>query len=745
MSDRSDIVELCIRYMEKDFSIAQYIPDRIKASAEILSYQKSKGKLSFVKKYYDSRIKCFGIEIKVLYGQLKSEHYRVLNHYTHEGFNEFYDFLDGDLTDAEIREYDFKGIDLRKYNINGAVINSDVLDRYGLYDDSYFSFIRQRRENSENEYTMKNEIVIEDDFSYPRFIDEAYEGYDCAHIPFFYISDIHLTHRVCNRFNDKATKEEIHSYIKECARNMVKSIGSKPSNSFLLIAGDTSSIWEFSTIFYNELVRLWNPGRIIVILGNHELWDPWFDMEENIKEYRNFFNKLGIIFLQNDLLYINEMEMQELLKNPCKVIRENKILNISEKEIRNLVQHSPIVILGGIGFSGLNKEFNASNLRYGKSFDELSREEALQKDIQETNRFNNIYMKLLKAIPRNTVLVLTHTKKENWNMEEYNPYWIYLNGHNHRNYCEVSDRCKIYADNQIGYKSQYIGLKYFLCNNEYDEFVYYQDGIHAIKRQQYIDFNRGKGVQMEFNREDGTIYMIKRKKTYMFLLHKIYSGPRKRLYLMEGGKLSLPPRRDLKDLSYYYDNLDKYAESVKRLLNRYTEKQKQLSKFIKNIGGSGKIHGCIIDVEKPKECDGFSYCHLYVNPIDGKVTPYFAWDVTSRIVYKDFKTLLQKQSRCELMASNYLRLEREGKEKFPSIQYSEQLAEWEGDECIYDEGSYLYKISRIIKNLQYCTEKNIVRLWNEELLDNDFINRIISANQIEDINEDKRIIDIDDV
>ncbi|MDE5824464.1 MAG: hypothetical protein K2H91_07270, partial [Lachnospiraceae bacterium] len=154
---------------------------------------------------------------------------------------------------------------------------------------------------------------------------------------------------------------------------------------------------------------------------------------------------------------------------------------------------------------------------------------------------------------------------------------------------------------------------------------------------------------------------------------------------------------------------------------------------------------CIIDVEKPKECDGFSYCHLYVNPIDGKATPYFAEDKKSRLVYKDFKTLLQKESRCELMASNYLRLEREEKEKLPSIQYSEQLAEWEGDECIYDEGSYPYEISCIIKSLQYCTEKNIVRLWNEELLDNDFINRIISANQIEDINEDKRIIDIDDV
>jgi len=141
------------------------------------------------------------------------------------------------------------------------------------------------------------------------------------------------------------------------------------------------------------------------------------------------------------------------------------------------------------------------------------------------------------------------------------------------------------------------------------------------------------------------------------------------------------------------------------------------------------------------ELEGFSYCHLFVNPIDGKVTPYFAYDVKSRIVYKDFKALLQAHDSCKLMANNYLRLEKESVHNLPTIQYSGQMEEWENEDSMYDEGGYLYKISRIIKSLQYCAEKNIVRLWNEELLNYDFVNRIKQSNKIDEIVDDRLMID----
>ena len=358
-------------------------------------------------------------------------------------------------------------------------------------------------------------------------------------------------------------------------------------------------------------------------------------------------------------------------------------------------------------------------------------------------RFNTIYTKILKSLGKSRVIVLTHVKKGDWNTEPHNPYWIYLNGHNHQNFYEVSDRRTIYADNQIGYRTKNIGLKYFYCDNNYDIFAYYQDGIHEITREQYIDFNRGKLVSMSFKREDGTIYMLKRNSIYLFLIYCEYSkrSRGKSLYLMNGGKLGRLGRNRIEDLAYYYDNLKKYVENVNQLLYRYVGGQQRISEFIKHLGGSGKIHGCIVDVERPNELEGFSYCHLFVNPIDGKVTPYFAYDVKSRIVYKDFKALLQAHDSCKLMANNYLRLEKESVHNLPTIQYSGQMEEWENEDSMYDEGGYLYKISRIIKSLQYCAEKNIVRLWNEELLNYDFVNRIKQSNKIDEIVDDRLMID----
>ncbi|MBU3093398.1 hypothetical protein KPL35_15130 [Clostridium sp. CF011] len=354
-------------------------------------------------------------------------------------------------------------------------------------------------------------------------------------------------------------------------------------------------------------------------------------------------------------------------------------------------------MFGGIGFSGLNDKYNAVNMRYGKSFEESeSAEEALKRDISETRRFDTIYRKLLQALPHNKVIVLPHMQKWDWNADSHNPNWIYVNGHNHHNYFDISSKKVVYADNQIGYKTETIGLKYFYIDNEYDIFAYLEDGIHEITKSQYSDFNKGKLL-----------------------------------------------RNSLEDLQYYYATLDIYTENIHQLLDRYTGGQKKISEFVKGLGGSGKIHGRIVDVNKLGNFELYSCCHLFVNPIDGKVTPYFAYDVKSRIIYKDFKALLESQEYCKLLKDNYTRHEKELSLNMHALQYSSQLKEWEDESSMYDEGSYLYKISRIIKSLQYVAEKSIVRIWNEEMLNYDFVNHIKEANRIEDMINDTLIVEID--
>lgn len=235
--------------------------------------------------------------------------------------------------------------------------------------------------------------------------EDGHEQLDNNHIPFFYVSDIHLCHRVLHKFKLRATKEETRWYVKSLARKMLASVGTIPDDSYLLIAGDTASEFEMVKIFYEELVNLWNPKKIVVILGNHELWDPWDEMGNNIQVYREYFKGLGITFLQNDFLLVKNRYQQFILS-------EEKILEMSQERLRKLAQECSIVVLGGIGFSGLNDKYNAVNMRYGKSFEESeSAEEALEKDISETYRFDTIYRKLLQALPHNKIIVLTHMKK----------------------------------------------------------------------------------------------------------------------------------------------------------------------------------------------------------------------------------------------------------------------------------------------------------------------------------------------
>ena len=72
-------------------------------------------------------------------------------------FDKFYSFLDGDLFDAELRNFDFKGIDLKQYNIDGATINSEILQLQGLYDGTYFSSIKKILETDSDEFMGRNE------------------------------------------------------------------------------------------------------------------------------------------------------------------------------------------------------------------------------------------------------------------------------------------------------------------------------------------------------------------------------------------------------------------------------------------------------------------------------------------------------------------------------------------------------------------------------------------------------------
>lgn len=213
------VIKLCLSYIRKDFSISQFLPKELKNNRKILDFQKSVGKIKFVSKSYEADSRNFFVKVKIVYGFRKSilnkskvteESYNVTIKF--QKFNEFYDFLDGDLHDAELRSYDFEDIDLTQYNIKGAVIHSDILYEYGLYNGEFYTNLKNNIHKSDNQEIENKEICIQTDFSYPKLIDE--DEYNVNNIPFFYVSDIHLCHRILNRFKENATREEVFSYYR---------------------------------------------------------------------------------------------------------------------------------------------------------------------------------------------------------------------------------------------------------------------------------------------------------------------------------------------------------------------------------------------------------------------------------------------------------------------------------------------------------------------------------------------------
>lgn len=316
---------------------------------------------------------------------------------------------------------------------------------------------------------------------------------------------------------------------------------------------------------------------------------------------------------------------------------------------------------------------------------------------------------------------------------------------------------------KLGIKHR-IRLKCFSMDNGYDVFIDYPSGIHEITRIQYEEFNKGKNIQCTFTRDYGKIYMLKKGDVYMFFYYGKWNKnmQSESLYHLYGGKLcSLVLNHKGIDkccaeqyesyissgiqmesvLKYYYYHMDKYATNVKLFLESYTDNQKRISRIIKQLGGSGKIHGAIIDVDMPRSINDFSYCHLFVNPMDGKVTPYQAFDVTWRTVYKDFKALLMDNRKwCKAIEDNYMKCEEQMELQLPISAYN-GVEEWDDDNSVDDDSKEIYIISRIIRSLQYILDKNVIRSWNEKLLEYNFMKRIHDANSVQDLADDSLIID----
>lgn len=597
--------------------------------------------------------------------------------------------MERNLTNSNLTEYTFEGVDISSYNLNGAYLCSKLLIDQGSYNgDFYNSYIGQFSDEVSLLPVLSNETTEAELIPHAEIYSENLNSYDRK---IFYITDIHLNHRLSERFPMFATLDEIRFFIQKHVKKMMKTAYKKEYDDYLLIGGDVSFCFDISKIFYMEICKYWTPSKIIVILGNHELWDcNCFEMKtsnnsvkEIIEKYKLLFSELGISFLQNSL-YIGKQRSSS-------IISEKDILNKNIDELRSLTLNSNLIIFGGTGFSGYNLNFNATHGIYRNTIS------SWQSDLKYTQQSELVYNKIREVFFEDKVIVLSHMPPKDWSKNDLVSNWIYVNGHTHNNYYIESDKYTVYADNQMGYTSKNIGLKYFKTSLHYDIFKYYSDGIYHITKAQYMDFNDGNGMRCTFNKNVDYIVMLKRQNIYLFLLEEKENN---KLFLLNGGVTN---RLKVTDLNYYYDNILEYSNYIKSRIEGYNEVLKSISNVIKKFGGEGTIHGCIVDID--------FFNHIYLNPQNGSISSYFSPRFGEIYEYQTVEKLLEEQ--LPQLYTNYKNL----------IGTSANLAVMSNLNITSNDVAYIadttqYKPSRLIKTLQYITENNVIRIWNDDFIEN---------------------------
>lgn len=137
-------------------------------------------------------------------------------------------------------------------------------------------------------------------------------------------------------------------------------------------------------------------------------------------------------------------------------------------------------------------------------------------------------------------------------------------------------------------------------------------------------------------------------------------------------------------------------DSIERPIRHFNKFQENIAKKVKKIGGSGKIHGCIIDID--------FYNHLYINPTDMKITAYWATDMVNKVIYSNIPLLLQE--KCPNIYMKYLKCY-EGKKNNPFIP-TKTNQEVPGSQFYLEKD--IYSVSRQIKKLQKINDK-ILTIW----------------------------------
>ncbi len=527
------------------------------------------------------------------------------------------------------------------------------------------------------------------------FVKAHYEYYGNQ---ILYLSDLHLDHIVaaskCKSMDDiQAVLQKIGQELDKSYKEYVGSFSD--GNVIVLIDGDITHSPELFKMFTGMRFRFLR--KAMIILGNHELWAyPGLSVEEIVTKYSEL-SRVPVI--HNEIVLFKDKVSDknitsQYVRYSKKRISYKTALKMPVDKLSKQMSSARMIMLAGIGFSGYNNEFNADNGIYQST---LTRDQ----EILESKKIEVLYNHFLAAtrtLKDRVLVVVTHMPLENWkNNPAYEDGVIYISGHTHWNYFHDDGMQRIYADNQNGYHGRHPSLKCIYTDDIYDPFSSYSDGIYEITKTDYILFYRAKKMNMQLNRDFRTLYMLKKKGNYCFLA-RLVSG---KLSILNGGRGS---SLLVKNVEFYYERMDKIINRLSSPLEQYMNIQKKVSEMVKSFGGTGRIHGCIVDID--------FYNHIYINPVDLTIKGYYALNMIMKWVYDSIPTMLKEHSPKLFKNFQHL-LESNSTNALTPLSAEQMPAIQSGIEYLETD---IYKASREISKMQKLTN-NVLSFWNDGILE----------------------------
>lgn len=238
----------------------------------------------------------------------------------------------------------------------------------------------------------------------------------------------------------------------------------------------------------------------------------------------------------------------------------------------------------------------------------------------------------------------------------------------------------------------------------------YDDGIYDISVNDYWTYYRNKTdetiLRPKFSRSD-YIKFLKHDGFLMF----VSVSPKGTLCILQGGFL----RKLDKPIHYYYDRLPEYGNKVLELFSKYWDAIYDVSSYVCRVtGGQGyaRVHGCIVDIN--------FFNHIYINPLDGTITPYYADSKYLKQTYQNLASLLSAKVPHLLPAfhaeqalnPSALALS-DGSVPHQALALTCQEVS-EHSDIVFD--TEMYSVSNRIKALQLVYDHHLIAVWYDSIV-----------------------------